>query len=218
MENPWKDISWEQPYALCDKDIILSEKYKERLQIDGALPEPYIGDLKSKVVCLNGNPGSRDNKFANRDLFFRELLATLTHNSNRFMWLSEEIEETKHDGIGWWKLITKSLCDELCNIPQLFVLEFFPYHSVQTFNFPELPSDAYRNYLLEKAMDANKLIVIMRSKSRWYRIRENGIGERLKNYKNKIILSNPQRVYLTKNNMKKEGDWELFLHTLKQQE
>lgn len=53
----------------------------------------------------------------------------------------------------------------------------------------------------------------MRAQSKWEGIKENGLGEDLKNYANKIILHNPQRVYLTKNNMGEEN-WEKFLSAL----
>lgn len=218
MENPWKEISKEQPYAKCDETIICAEKYKNKLQIDyGALPEPYVGNIRSNVLCLNGNPGENQYDFESIDILLKELRTTLNHNTLHFMWLSKELEATNHWGVGWWKKMTKSLCDELGFSPQLFVLEYFPYHSKKMFNFPELPSDSYRNYLLKQAMDEKKLIVIMRAQSRWYQIKEDGIGKRLEEYKNKIILKNPRRVYLSRNNMG-EDNWKIFLETLKQSE
>lgn len=216
MENPWKEISKEHPYAKCDETIIYSEKYKNRLQIDyGSLPEPYIGNLKSNILCLNGNPGPNQYNLEILDILLKELQKTLTHNSHHFMWLSKELEATNHWGVNWWKKMTKSLFDELGFSPQLFVLEYFPYHSKKMFNFPKLPSDTYRNYLLKQAMDAGKLIVVMRAESRWYQIKEDGIGKRLKEYQNKIILRNPRRVYLSRNNMG-EDNWKKFIETLKQ--
>ena len=177
MENPWEEVSWTHPYAECDKDIIFAKKYNDKLQICDTLPEPYVGNLNSHVVCLNGNPGMRDNHFECKEIFTRELIATLNHSCTGFMWLSEKLKPTKHLGIGWWEQITKSLPPELRYNPNMFVLEYFPYHSAKMFNFPNLPSDVYRNYLLRQAMDDGKLIIIMRSKSRWFRIKEDNIGK-----------------------------------------
>lgn len=53
----------------------------------------------------------------------------------------------------------------------------------------------------------------MRAETRWYSIIEDGLGKRLENYKNKIVLRNPQRVYLTKNNMG-EANWKNVIEAL----
>lgn len=214
ISNPWVDIAWEQPYAKCDKDIILSPLYIDKLQIDGTLPEPFTGNIKSNVVFLNGNPGNMDTNCEDQEVFLNETKDTLCHSTDHFMWFSDKLRKTKHSGCGWWKDMTKELRMALGNeMPQLFVLEFFPYHSAKMFNFPALPSDAYRNYLLRKAIDDKKLIVIMRAETRWYSIIEDDLGKRLKNYKNKIVLRNPQRVYLTKNNMG-EANWKNVIEAL----
>lgn len=213
MENPWKNVTWEHPYSESDKDIILNPKYHNKLQIFDTLPEPYTGNINSNVICLNGNPGRMDPRFAHKELFAEEMKKTLSHTSKEFIWLSEKLRSTDHWGIGWWENMTKDLRNELGYKPQLFVLEYFPYHSTKMFSFPSLPSDSYRNYLLANAMEEKKLIVIMRAQKRWEEIKEEGLGERLKTYSNKIVLHNPQRVYLTKNNMGEEN-WKKFIEAL----
>lgn len=213
-QNPWINVTVETPYAECDKEIIFNKKYKDIVQVENTFPEPYSGNIKSNVVCLNGNPGMRDDQFINRELFYSEMKDTLNHSSKDFLWLSDKIKSTKHLGIGWWEGMTKSLQREVGFKPQLFVLEYFPYHSRKMFNFPQLPSDMYRNRLLIDAMDSGELIIIMRAKSRWESIKENGLGELLKKYPRKIVLHNPQRVFLSKNNMGEEN-WKLFLAALK---
>lgn len=55
MVNPWKNVTWEKPYAECDEGIILSPRYAGKLQVYDTLPEPYSGNPGSNVVCLNGN-------------------------------------------------------------------------------------------------------------------------------------------------------------------
>lgn len=99
------------------------------------------------------------------------------------------------------------------DMPKLFVLEFFPYHSKNMFKFPALPSDAYRNFLLNKAIEDKKLIVIMRAGSRWYDIKEGGLGKKLKEYENKIVLQSPRNVSLSKKNLG-EANWNKFIEAL----
>ncbi|MCH5218397.1 MAG: hypothetical protein J1F07_07610 [Muribaculaceae bacterium] len=166
MENPWKNINWNQLYAKCDEEILNSTRFQDKIQIN-TLPEPFAGNVNSSVICLNGNPGRIDSNFTKenkekdsvfipkeyKDLFYNELIENLNLRYKEFFWLSEKIAPTKHDGIGWWQKMTKSLQKELGHKPQLFVLEFFPYHSSKMFAFPSLPSDEFRNHLLRKAMD-----------------------------------------------------------------
>lgn len=214
INNPWTAVNWQQPYAECDKEVLMNPLYKNKLQIQGTLPEPYSGDIRSNVVCLNGNPGNMDTNCDNPNVFLNETQNTLSHSTDHFIWLSNILGNTNHSGCGWWKRMTKMLRMVLDNdMPKLFVLEFFPYHSKKMFNFPVLPSDSYRNFLLDKAIEEEKLIVIMRAESRWYSIKEYGLGTRLKEYKNLIVLRNPRRVYLTKNNMG-DANWDKFIDAL----
>lgn len=217
MINPWENVTWDAPYAECDKEIIFHPEYT-KLQIDETLPEPYSGNVNSNVICLNGNPGRKDTNIcedeAKKEIFCKIIKDTLNHSFREFSWLSKEMKATEHAGYWWWERMTKMLCDELNSNPQLFVLEYFPYHSTKMFNFPKLPSDKYRNYLLRKAMKDKKLIVIMRARKLWESIQDDNLGEDLKEYPNKIVLKNPQRVYLTRNNMGAEN-WEEFLEALR---
>lgn len=226
--NPWSNVTWDAPYAECDKEIIFSPKYKKKLQIDldgWTLPEPFSGNPNSHVLCLNGNPGRRDENFINKDIVYKNIFygvmkESLVHSIYDFTWLTEEIKKAGHSGSGWWERITKLLRSELSQnklenvMPQLFVLEYFPYHSKKMFNFPKLPSDRYRNYLLRKAMNDEKLIVIMRAQTRWESILEDGLGASLKEYPYKIVLNSPQNVCLSKNNMGVHN-WNLLIQTLK---
>lgn len=233
MYNPWKDVTTQRPYAECDKDDIFSPKYRKKIQISNinsdllnsnmdnniVLPEPFIGNFESNVVCLSGNPGQIACNSYNHDTYIKKMLDTLSHSCRDFIWISEEMNQSGHPGALWWKKRTKKL-RELIDNPQLFVLEYFPYHSKNMFNFPELKSDKYRNYLLNKAMDDGKLIVIMRAKSLWENIQKgqvDGLGDKLKNYENKIILRNCRSVYLTEGNMTNyRKDWDKFIKYLKQ--
>ena len=108
-----------------------------------------------------------------------------------------------HVGDVWQRIAWKKLRESLNRDPRLFIIEFFPYHSTSGFAFPkDLPSNAYRNELIKQAIDKEKLIIIMRQANKWYNIKEDDLGEKLKNYPNKISLSCKGRIWLTPGNFK----------------
>jgi hypothetical protein len=142
---------------------------------------------------------------------------TLRHQIDHSFWIDDDLKCKHgglHEGCEWWKNRTKMLRAEISNIPlNIFVLEYFPYHTRSTIKYPQLPSDEYRNQLLNDAMDANKLIVIMRGKRFWY---DNSgvVGERLnKVYSNKIVLSNPRNPYFTNKSL--GTNWNKLIAELK---
>ena len=106
-----------------------------------------------------------------------------------------------HVGDVWQMIAWKKLREYLKRDPRLFIIEFFPYHSTSGFAFPKnLPSNAYRNELIKQAIDKGKLIVIMRQASKWYKIKEDNLGEKLEKYPNKISLRCKGRIWLTPGN------------------
>ena len=106
-----------------------------------------------------------------------------------------------HAGDVWQREAWKKLRDSLNRDPKLFIIEYFPYHSTSGFSFPkDLPSNVYRNHLVRQAMNAKKLIVIMRQAKMWYNITDDNLGNDLANYPNKITLSCKGRIWLTPGN------------------
>ena len=188
MENPWADINWENTIAEGDAAAINEFNSKiedEKLMVDTELlPEPFTGDLKTaKVVCLNLNPGisDEDKLFKGNTRLLELTQKTLRHQLGYSMWFDEIKEgEIEHPGCKWWRSHTKMLREKLAGGNgkesldgkklKMFVLEFFPYHTKSATEFPPLESDDYRNYLLDRAIDNNKLIVIMRGRDRWFKI------------------------------------------------
>ena len=211
--NPWLNISWQDTVADCDKKVIHPLFCAQNGINISTLPCPYSGDPKSKVYVLGLNPatGIGIPYFWDDKAYEKEIQADLQHKLNDFLWLRPIITKKKriwHDGSMWWYDRTEELRKAVGkNDLDIFSLEYFPYHTVNSFKFPALPSDEYRNYLLEKAMNEEKLIIIMRSVNLWYSISgsPSGIplGDKLKNYSNKIILKNPQNICLTSGNMNK---------------
>ena len=56
VENPWLNISWENSIAEIDKEYLTKFSCFKKIQ-KNTLPEPYTGDVRSNVYCLNLNPG-----------------------------------------------------------------------------------------------------------------------------------------------------------------
>ena len=119
-----------------------------------------------------------------------------------------------HVGDVWQWEMWKQLREEKGSNPKVFSIEYFPYHSTSGFKFPtELPSYEYRDYLISQAMKERKLIIIMRNERLWNNIKFEGEWESLRDYPNKILLSNPRRIWLSPGNFKiperkgNEPDW-----------
>ena len=222
MNNPWTKITWNNTVADCDK-LIINPTFCAENGIDIAnLPEPYTGNIDSNVVCLNLNPGigKCDPCFRFDKEFLRLTQRTLRHQIDHSMWI-EDIRCPHgglHEGCEWWRDRTKNIKDVIDNKAiNMFVLEFFPYHTKHTFNYPKLPSDDYRNQLLLDAIKKKKLIVVMRGEKKWLAIKELNLGDELRKLKEEnklIVLSNPQNVFFSLERIGEEA-WKMLIDKLK---
>lgn len=198
IENPWLNISWENGIAEIDKEYLTKFSCFEKIQ-KNTLPEPYTGDVKSNVYCLNLNLGDAcvcdDSEPQIKKDFEEYTQKTLRHEINYNMWF--RLKDTA--GYDWWQQKTKELREyKKGQYPRMFVIEYFPYHSVKGFRFPrKLPSYEYSNQLIRQAMAENKYIVIMRHRKEWLQ-RISGLEE----YERLAYLNSPENPCLTKNNFK----------------
>ena len=192
VENPWLNISWENSIAEIDKEYLTKFSCFKKIQTN-TLPEPYTGDVTSNVYCLNLNPGSAcvcdDSEPQLKEKFTEYTLQTLRHEIKDNMWF--RLKGTA--GYDWWQQMTKDLCEN----PRMFVIEYFPYHTVKGTYFPrKLPSYEYSNELIRQAMEEKKYIAIMRHRKEWQQ-RISG----LEKYEQLVCLNNPQNPCLTQNNI-----------------
>lgn len=192
IENPWLNISWENSIAKIDEEYLTKFSCFKKIQ-KNTLPEPYTGDVNSNVYCLNLNPGSAcvcdDSEPRLKKDFEEYTQKTLRHEIKDNMWFL--LKGTA--GQNWWQQMTKGLCEN----PRMFVIEYFPYHTVKGTYFPrKLPSYEYSNKLIRQAMKEKKYIVIMRHRKEWLQ-RISG----LEKYKRLVCLNNPQNPCLTKKNI-----------------
>lgn len=207
IKSTWDTIPNSPPYVLNeDKEKVL--KYNLtcknpdlQLRLD-LLPEPFIGNIKSKIYILSLNPGFNDKNIEEhknkqfidtikcnylneiKDFPFYYLNPNFKEFSGSKWWLSKLNPLIKHSSI---EQVSKSIC----------CLELFPYHSKKyNHNNIILKGLNFSIRIIKKGIEENKLIIIMRSRKLW----ENIIPE-LKQYKKLIVLKNPQNVVISEKNM-----------------
>lgn len=206
------------PYvASVDADLLNKyefnhEKLELRLEL---LPVPYIGNLdKAAIVLLCLNPGfdeTLDVKTSNDPLHNEENIKALSFSSSPpFFYFNPKLSYS--GGYKWWSRLLKDLISEFgveILSEKLMCLQYVAYHSKVYTDLPFiLPSQRFNFHLLEQAMNARKIIVIMRSKRYWIRA-----VPRLANYPY-VELKNYRNPYLTKNNVK-TGDFQKIREAIK---
>lgn len=181
--NPWLSVTKLKHVATCDEQYFVklrgsvadyewwvNYKYPAAELTFSCLPEPFSGSPNSKVFCLNKNPGRPDPCFRHESAFDNATLLNLQLKSLTCFW-AETIPNKcgkLHEGVNWLRMRTKALETILNRQPNIFFIEYYPYHSTKGFTFPiDLPSYEFSNMLIEQAMEQNKLIVIMREKTNW---------------------------------------------------
>lgn len=178
IKNPWLNISWSDTVADVDKAYIkqhygsvkaFEEKYKSSgLNLQRCLPDPYSGNKNSKVYCLNMNPGEPDPCFYQHTEYEKRTQKNLRHDVKDCFWAEglQGMCGKQHAGIDWMDKKMAGLTEILGRRPNVFFIEYFPYHSKKGFSFPEyLPSYEYSDELIREAIRQEKLIIIMRSKN-----------------------------------------------------
>ena len=123
IKNPWLKITSDN-IAACDAQFFDTYgslqayvDFVERIN-DGdekveltfsSLPDPYSGNPKSKVYCLNKNPGKPDPAFADVKKFEEATLKNLRLEHDTCFWAENIKNESGnvHSGIDWLKRRTK---------------------------------------------------------------------------------------------------------------
>jgi hypothetical protein len=219
MENPWIQIPEEPPFVLsCDRAIIdafNSQKYGTPFEIIlDEIPSPYIGDPESPVVFLNLNPGYSPEESRNPKIsLFREVArANMLHQfvDYPFYVLDPSLKGTP-SGYEWFSqkfgpLLRAARTKGMNPVDvskKIFLVEYFPYKSQQCaskWKGDILLSQKYAVSLVEKAINRQATVVIMRSEKPWL----NAVPS-LENYQNRYTLHNPQNVTISENNLGWKG-------------
>lgn len=202
-----------------DSYCVLHKKTND-LRLD-CLPEPFVGDPDANVYLLNGNPGfdNVEPSFTPDSSYKNIVQDSLNHNIahikrigfDPFIYFNNLALSTNpsviHSGCDWWQKRTNEFRQDIKKAnkePKIFDIEFIPYHSDNLTQISRylsatgnLPYSAnYSNYLIQKAIDEEKTIIIMRMKKEWLKRIPN-----LANCKNLYYLSSRQNVCITQNNL-----------------
>ena len=209
--NPWLSLSIEEKriIASCDRPNIdkLSSSDLANLCLE-LHPEPFVGDPDADVYLLTGNPGfsDRDNCFICHPTVPSILKEVYSHKNRDFFWIDPKYKiEAEcplskriitHPGQEYWQKRLRELTEKIGHTPRLFELEFYPYHSKDFYGFMKTPLESfgYTKYLVKKAIEDKKTIIILRHKREWVK----AVPE-LENHFH--TLNNPINTYLTPANM-----------------
>ena len=181
-KNPWLGFKHQKPFILKeDRKAIshynsITKKEEYKIQTDQP-PSPFKGNIKAPIILLNLNPGYKkeDGKFYKQKYYIMVSKNNLEHKKNPYPFFSLDPLLNQNSGYEWWNKKLKSLID-LTDVKtvanRIFVLEYFPYHSVKYSHSKKLTScsQLYNKHLLEMAMKRKALVIIMRGEKEWKRL------------------------------------------------
>jgi hypothetical protein len=214
MQNPWSNLPLAPPYVLPrDRSVVDAFNARHSAAPDYTLqthllPEPFFGNISSRVYVLGLNPGyspADDEWHANTE-FADAIRDNHSHVCRGFPHYYLDPKFGDSPGSRWWRQKCRWLIDA-CGLEvvsqSLFCAELFPYHSHKYKPVPKsiasdglVPSSIYTVHLLRAAMNAGKAVVAMRAFKAWCRL----VPE-LANYSNLHRLNSPQNVSLSPKNL-----------------
>ena len=212
MENPWKNIENKTSdyIADCDKSV---KKIYDKFDLT-IIPQPYMGDpINSEIFLLNGNPND-GGSHKNFILDHREIvIKNLKHEITDYPLYGINNEFKGYFIFKWWQEkifpIINVVEDAKKVSKNIFVAEYLPYFRDRYINGLTIPSQKYTFDIVDKAISDGKIIIIMRAKRDW----ENSLPK-LKDYKNKFVLHNPQNVIISQKNLD-NGVFEKIIERIK---
>ncbi len=210
MNNPWLTLPLQPPFVLeTDKEQVelfnRRAKPAYRMRTD-LLPEPYLGDpAGASIILLNLNPGysPNDHVFYSDSGRRQACLNNLAHAATDYPFYLLAPRLREFSGPNWWhqklrRLVEGTSLEQVAK--RVCCIEFFPYHSAKfDAGRLRLASQTYGFHLVQKAIAAKKLILIMRARQRW----ERAVPE-LKGYPC-YTLKSSQRAWITANNVTNDG-------------
>ena len=177
MRNPWVDLPVHAPFILRE-DLPGIGRYDHahpnRQVRTNVLPVPFLGNpAGARVLLLSLNPGYSDQgaRLLAENVCYADAhrRALLFSADPPFFYLSPEFADTS--GYRWWSAKLSALIARVGRarvMADVSCIEYFPYASVAYHPFGEyLPSQYFGFHLVRQAMQNQKVIVIMRSVSRW---------------------------------------------------
>ena len=210
IANPWAEFEHSE-YMVHSDDEGSFEDHNSRVKlahrfIPFLAPEPWIGNVESKVVILLANPGAtKENLAGKREPNpFRQELAIKNLHMEKMDYPHYFLDPSLHSDPGgkWWRTTLGKLIKDtsLENVSRnVLSLEALPYHS-RYFETPvlEMPTQRFTAQLLREAINRDAFIVIYRQSNYWI----SQVPE-LKKYPRKTMNPiNTQRVWITPGNLR----------------
>lgn len=213
IKNPWLDLPDFAPYAVpADRPLLerFNRKWGEgsKRYIDLELPpDPIIGlREEAPIVVLSANPGRSPGDY---DHFQRPGAAHAALEDARspigspVRWLDDDLQDTPGGSWwrrllgGWWRLGYDY--DDLAR--KFLLLEFHGYHSQVRYPLPDvLPSQYYGFHLVERAIERDAVVVILRARKPWLQ----GVPK-LTDYKRLTATKSPQAASIGPGNLDSTG-------------
>lgn len=199
--NPWQNL---KPLYVLPEDftVLANHRNYSNLRLD-TLPDQVIGGLdKAEVIFLLLNPGF-DEKDITVNLTLPQFVEANRRNLNDpygspFYYFGGDLEQT--GGYAWWRRILNPLIEagvtEAMLSEKIMAVEYFPYHSKDWKEVPQVPSQQMAFSLVRDAIERGKTIVIMRGKDKWM----NAVSE-LVGYDKVIFHPNPRNVSVSPKNI-----------------
>ena len=215
MENPWTEFqnNPKQDYLILEADKLVVDKFNEtanekfRIHTE-IMPAPFMGNvLEAQVLLLLLNPG-----------YDEEEERKNYYNLYRHYWENEIqhkhsipdlplfcLEDSYINFSDYWQkrlnhLIKATSKEKVAK--NVAIVQYFPYHSKKFKLIPKrilednLVSQKYNFYLIEKAIERNATIIILRGTKLWYKA-----VPLLEKYENKCFTNSRQNTTLTKINL-----------------
>jgi len=220
MENPWKNIKdkTSEYIADCDKAAIKNQNLGEKFDFS-ILPHPYMGDpSNAEIFLLNANPNSGPlNNGINHSEFTKNhkdiALNNLEHKINDYPLYGINAAFKDYFVYKWWFRHLQPIIKEIRNSQKvskkIFEAEYVPYFSDKFIYGISLPSQRYTFDIIERAIENNKMIIIMRARGEW----ETAIPK-LRNYGNKFVLHSAQNTIISRGNLD-DGKFEKIIKQIK---
>lgn len=214
MKNPWSELGTHKPFVLeQDRAMVhaFNELYHDKQEFvirTELYPEPFFGNVNAPVYVLILNPGysEADREWHTKDDFTSAIRSAWIHKETDCPLYYLDPRFSESPGAKWFAQKTKYLVRE-CGLEAvtrgMFFVELFPYHSKRYRAIPKkissdglVPSSAYSAYLVRRAIEQKKLLVIMRASKQWAEF----VPE-LAGYDRVLRLNSPQNVCLSPGNM-----------------
>lgn len=199
--NPWQNL---KPLYVLPEDfaVLAGHRNYSNLRLD-TLPDQVIGGLdNAEVIFLLLNPGF-DEKDITVNLALPQFVEANRRNlidpyASPFYYFNGELNST--GGYTWWRRIFNPLIEagvtEAMLSEKIMAIEYFPYHSKDWKELPQVPSQQVAFSLVRDAIERGKTIVIMRGKDKWL----NAVSE-LASYDKVILHPNPRNVSISPRNV-----------------